>query len=190
MPNNPRLSDDVLENAHVGGFASPPQNPNAASSPVRVVLLGIAGPPEHWKPVYQATEEVCRPMLFPFSPDQPEKDKTVMANVVEYAEVASDLKGNVIAGEPTMVIALPGIDRTRRAGLLVKMLPQVLSHHEVHGSLVYFSQDRSEIFPGVREAKQEGIATHCAGSSISDFDKEAVEGIITPVRETSASGRR
>lgn len=175
MTSNPVLSYDVLEQAHVGGFAGVPYRPSASNSTVRIVLVGIAGPPERWKPIYSSLEEVCRPMLFPFSPDQPEKDKTVAANVVEYADVASDLKGNVIAGEPTMVFCLPGIDRNRRIGILAEVLPKALSHHNLYGSLLYSGEDVSELFPGIIEAKTRGFQTHEVEQTMGDLDKEAFQ---------------
>jgi hypothetical protein len=172
MTRNPRLSDETIRRAHVGGFVDAPLKPASAPSPVRIILVGIIGPPQRWKPVYTATEEVCRPMIFPFSPDQSEKDKTVCGNVIEYAQVASDLKGSVIAGDPTMVFCMPGIDRNRRIGLFAEMLPRVLSHHHIHGSLLYFGQDHDDLFTGIMEAQMRGFTTHKLGETVDDFDKE------------------
>ena len=114
-------------------------------------------------------------MIFPFSPDQPEKDKAVCGNVVEYAEVASDLKGNVIAGDPTMVFCLPGIDRNRRIGLFAELLPTVLSHHDLHSSLLYFSQDGAHHSTGIKEARKRGVATHELKGTADDFDKDSFQ---------------
>lgn len=174
MNSKPRLNGKTIDRAHTGGFVSAPMAPPTNSS-VRIVLAGIAGPPAHWKPVYSALEEVCRPMLFPFSPDQPGKDKAVCGNVVEYAEVASDLKGNVIAGQPTMVFCMPGLDRNRRFGLFAEMIPRVLSHHDIYGSLLYFSEDTKDLYAGIIEAKIRGFETRKLAGRAEDFDKESYQ---------------
>lgn len=163
----------TIDSPHTGGFASSPFAPDLQSS-IRIILVGIMGPPERWRPIYSALEEVCRPMIFPFSKDEPDKDRTVAANVVEYADVAGDLKGNVISGDPTIVFCLPGIDRNRRIGILAEMLPGVLSHHEVHGSLLYCKQDEDALFEGILEAKSRGFDT-CNLGPIEELTKEDVQ---------------
>lgn len=170
MPSQPKNNGEGI----FASFASPPFREQEPET-VRIILLGIAGPPQRWEPVYNAAEQISRPMIFPFSPDEPEKDKAVCGNVVEYAEVASDLKGNVISGDPTMVFCLPGIDRSRRVGLLSILLPEVLSHHDIYGSLLYFGQDRDDLYPGVLEAQIRGFTTHKLGETIDDFDPEALQ---------------
>ena len=86
----------TIDSPHAGGFAPAPFAVQTEPS-IRVVLVGILGPPERWQPAYTAVEEICRPMIFPFSPDEPGTDKTVAANVVEYVDVAADMKGQVLA---------------------------------------------------------------------------------------------
>jgi hypothetical protein len=137
---------------------------------VRVVLIGITGPPEQWQPVYRAVERACRPMCFPFSPDEPETDKKIFANVVEYADTAHDLQGNLIEGQPTIAFCLPGIDRNRRVGIFAEAIPRVLSHHEIFASLLYFGQDQTEgLLPGILEARCRGVDTIKLGGAPDDF---------------------
>lgn len=134
---------------------------NAEPSRIRVVFLGITGRPKDWQPVVQAASSVCQPMIFPFSPDDTDRDRRICGNVVEYADTAVDLKGEVIDGTPTIVFLLPGLDSIRRLFLLCDVLPRTLTHHEVHTALVYFEEDLGDpLLTGILKARMRGVDTY------------------------------
>lgn len=140
--------------------------------PVRVILLGVLGPPERWQAIYGVVEQVCQPMCFPFSPDEPEHDRRLFANVVEYASTATDLQGDLISGQPTVAFCLPGIDRTRRMGIVAEAIPRSLLHHQIYGGLLYFGVDQNEeMSTGLVEAMARGFDTWMVGDELSDLSE-------------------
>lgn len=62
-----------MSDKNPGQSNDPEQNDSEQKEPdpVRVILVGILGPPERWQPLYSVVDNVCRSMCFPFSPDQP-----------------------------------------------------------------------------------------------------------------------
>lgn len=149
------------------------QSDEEDSPPVRVILLGILGPPERWQAIYGVIERVCQPMCFPFSPDEPQHDRRLFANVVEYATTATDLQGDLISGQPTVVFCMPGIDRTRRIGILSEAIPRSLVHHQIYGGLLYFGVDQTEeMSTGLVEAMARGFNTWMVGDELPDLSEQ------------------
>lgn len=143
---------------------------------VRLIIVGITGPPERWKPIAKRVGRVCRYMLFPF-PEDPSADQTLFGNMVEYADVADTLQGRVIEGQPTLVFCVPGIDSNRRIGILTELLPRTLDHHQCHGCFLHFTPDRTQhdLDEGLLRAEAAGHTTMNLGPGPSSPEAESLE---------------
>lgn len=128
----------------------------------RVVIIGITG--QDWQPVAESIEYVCRYMLMPFSKDQPETDREIFGNICEYALAADEMQGKedgVIAGKPTIVFCVPGIDRRRRMKILTEALNEVAEKSNFDLEEIFLFKDehknKDALFATIIEARGMGF---------------------------------